>query len=156
MVVKHIVALGNARSPPVNVTHDRGATDTVAMTDNARRVVDLRPGHRRCHGLRIWRHFDSRGSCLHLIARQVDLAAGAVRRQFVHVTGSTHKENGLRDQVVLATKVYGQMGEWPNERGLSAFHIKRACEESLRRMQTDHIDLYQMHHVDRSTPWEEI
>src|SRR5205823_5983954 len=39
---------------------------------------------------------------------------------------------------------------------LSAYHIRRACEESLRRMQTDHIDLYQMHHVDRATPWEEI
>jgi aryl-alcohol dehydrogenase-like predicted oxidoreductase len=48
------------------------------------------------------------------------------------------------------------MGEGPNERGLSAYHIKRACEASLCRMQTDHIDLYQMHHVDRDTPWEEV
>jgi aryl-alcohol dehydrogenase-like predicted oxidoreductase len=48
------------------------------------------------------------------------------------------------------------MGEWPNERFLSAYHIRRACEESLRRLQTDHIDLYQMHHIDRSTPWEEV
>jgi aryl-alcohol dehydrogenase-like predicted oxidoreductase len=48
------------------------------------------------------------------------------------------------------------MGDWPNESKLSAYHIRRACEESLRRMQTDHIDLYQMHHVDRETPWEEI
>ena len=48
------------------------------------------------------------------------------------------------------------MGKRPNERGLSAFHIRRACEESLKRLQTDHIDLYQMHHIDRSTPWEEI
>jgi aryl-alcohol dehydrogenase-like predicted oxidoreductase len=61
-----------------------------------------------------------------------------------------------REQIVLATKVYGRMGEGPNERCLSAYHIKRACEESLRRLQTDHIDLYQMHHVDRATPWEEI
>jgi aryl-alcohol dehydrogenase-like predicted oxidoreductase len=61
-----------------------------------------------------------------------------------------------RDKIVLATKVYNKMGEWPNERGLSAFHIRRACEESLRRLQTDHIDLYQMHHVERSSPWEEI
>jgi aryl-alcohol dehydrogenase-like predicted oxidoreductase len=66
------------------------------------------------------------------------------------------KSSSNRDQVVLATKVYGKMGEGPNERGLSAFHIKKACEDSLRRLQTDHIDLYQMHHVDRSTPWEEI
>lgn len=61
-----------------------------------------------------------------------------------------------REKIVLATKVYGQMGEWPNESRLSAYHIKRACEESLRRLQTDHIDLYQMHHIDRNTPWEEI
>jgi aryl-alcohol dehydrogenase-like predicted oxidoreductase len=63
---------------------------------------------------------------------------------------------GRRDQIVLATKVYGAMGEGVNDRGLSAYHIRKACEESLRRLQTDHIDLYQMHHVDRSTPWEEI
>ncbi|MBI3785050.1 MAG: aldo/keto reductase [Deltaproteobacteria bacterium] len=61
-----------------------------------------------------------------------------------------------RDRVVLATKVYGRMGDWPNEKGLSAYHIKRACEESLRRLRTDHLDLYQMHHVDRDTPWDEI
>lgn len=63
---------------------------------------------------------------------------------------------GRREKVVLATKVYSVMGDWPNESKLSAYHIRRACEESLRRMQTDHIDLYQMHHVDRDTPWEEI
>ena len=63
---------------------------------------------------------------------------------------------GRREKVVLATKVYGTMGDWPNESKLSALNIKRACEASLRRLQTDHIDLYQMHHVDRNTPWEEI
>jgi len=63
---------------------------------------------------------------------------------------------GRREQVVIATKVYGEMGDGPNDRRLSAYHIKRACEDSLRRLQTDHIDLYQMHHVDRETPWEEI
>ncbi len=63
---------------------------------------------------------------------------------------------GRRDKVVLATKVYGGMGEGPNESKLSALHIRRACEESLRRLQTDHIDLYQMHHIDRATPFEEI
>ena len=61
-----------------------------------------------------------------------------------------------REQVVLATKVYGKMGKQPTDRGLSAYHIRRACEDSLRRLQTDHIDLYQMHHIDRSAPWEEI
>jgi aryl-alcohol dehydrogenase-like predicted oxidoreductase len=63
---------------------------------------------------------------------------------------------GRRDQIVLATKVFGKMGEGPNEKRLSAFHIRKACEDSLKRLQTDHIDLYQMHHVDRLTPWEEI
>src|SRR6266700_4522879 len=63
---------------------------------------------------------------------------------------------GRRDKIVLATKVYSTMGDWPNQSRLSALHIRRACEESLRRLRTDHIDLYQMHHVDRQTPWEEI
>ncbi len=63
---------------------------------------------------------------------------------------------GRRARVVLATKVYGQMGEWPNTSRLSALHIRQACDESLARLQTDHIDLYQMHHVDRNTPWEEV
>src|SRR5690606_120415 len=53
-------------------------------------------------------------------------------------------------------KVFGAMGEGVNDRGLSAYHIRKGCEDSLRRLQTDHIDLYQMHHVDRRTPWEEI
>lgn len=63
---------------------------------------------------------------------------------------------GRREKVVLATKLYGAMGDWPNEGKLSALNIRRACEASLKRLKTDHIDLYQMHHVDRDTPWEEI
>ena len=66
------------------------------------------------------------------------------------------QRSGRRDDMVLATKVYQPMGLGPNDRRLSAYHIRRACEASLRRLQTDHIDLYQMHHVDRATPWEEI
>jgi NDP-hexose C3-ketoreductase / dTDP-4-oxo-2-deoxy-alpha-D-pentos-2-ene 2,3-reductase len=62
-----------------------------------------------------------------------------------------------REKVVLATKVYGDVaGSWPNDSKLSARHIRDACDASLRRLQTDHIDLYQMHHVDRSTPWDEM
>lgn len=61
-----------------------------------------------------------------------------------------------RDKIVLATKVYGPMGDRPNQSKLSAYHIRKSCEDSLRRLQTDHIDLYQMHHIDRDTPWEEI
>jgi len=63
---------------------------------------------------------------------------------------------GRREKTVIATKVYGDMGEWPNQSRLSALHIRRACEDSLRRLQTDYIDLYQMHHVWREAPWEEI
>src|SRR5215213_2632932 len=66
------------------------------------------------------------------------------------------QRSGHRDDIVLATKVYQPMGLGPNDRRLSAYHIRLACEASLRRQRTDHIDLYQMHHVDRATPWEEI
>jgi aryl-alcohol dehydrogenase-like predicted oxidoreductase len=72
------------------------------------------------------------------------------------IIGRWLAKGGRREQIVLATKVFGKMGERPNESRLSAYHIRRACEESLRRLQTDHIDLYQMHHIDRDTPWEEV
>jgi len=61
-----------------------------------------------------------------------------------------------RDKIVLATKVYQPMDTGPNDKYLSAYRIRRACEASLRRLKTDHIDLYQMHHIDRATPLEEI
>ena len=61
-----------------------------------------------------------------------------------------------REKVVIATKLYGSMSDWPNDTFLSARNIIAACEGSLRRLQTDHIDLYQMHHIDLETPWEEI
>jgi aryl-alcohol dehydrogenase-like predicted oxidoreductase len=63
---------------------------------------------------------------------------------------------GRRERTVLATKLYGAMGDWPNESMLSALNIRRACDASLRRLRTDYIDLYQMHHIDRGTPWDEI
>jgi aryl-alcohol dehydrogenase-like predicted oxidoreductase len=64
--------------------------------------------------------------------------------------------SGRRERTVLATKLYGAMSDWPNDGKLSALNIRRACDESLRRLRTDYIDLYQMHHVDRDTPWDEI
>jgi aryl-alcohol dehydrogenase-like predicted oxidoreductase len=64
--------------------------------------------------------------------------------------------DGRRDKTVIATKLYGSMSDWPNDTFLSARNIRKACDASLRRLQTDYIDLYQMHHVDRDTPWDEI
>ncbi len=72
------------------------------------------------------------------------------------IIGRWLQQGGRRDKIVLATKVYQPMEVGPNDRRLSAYHIRRACEDSLRRLKTDHIDLYQMHHIDRFTPWEEI
>jgi len=66
------------------------------------------------------------------------------------------KGGGRREKVVLATKVNGAMSDWPNDAKLSARHIRRACDASLQRLQTDHIDLYQMHHIDRDTPVDEL
>lgn len=63
---------------------------------------------------------------------------------------------GRREKTVLATKLYGPMGEWPNEGKLSALNIRRALDASLKRLKTDYVDLYQFHHIDRDTPWEEI
>ena len=61
-----------------------------------------------------------------------------------------------REKTVIATKMFGSMGDWPNFDRVSALNIRRACDGSLRRLGTDYIDLYQMHHVDRDTPWDEI
>lgn len=72
------------------------------------------------------------------------------------IIGNWLVKNGNRDKIVLATKVYGKTGDGVNDSKLSAYHIRKACEESLRRLKTDHIDLYQMHHIDRETSWDEI
>src|SRR5437667_1186104 len=68
--------------------------------------------------------------------------------------------DGRREKTILATKVHGDMDLDPNDitmkRGLSALKIRRACENSLKRLKTDYIDLYQMHHIYRSTPWDEL
>jgi aryl-alcohol dehydrogenase-like predicted oxidoreductase len=72
------------------------------------------------------------------------------------IVGRWLSQGGRREKVVLATKVFGRMGNWPNQSRLSALHIRRACDESLWRLGTDYIDLYQMHHIDRESPWEEI
>ena len=71
------------------------------------------------------------------------------------IVGKALKENGKREMVVLATKVNGSMGEGPNQRGISRYHIVRAVEDSLRRLQTDRIDLYQLHRPALDIPQDE-
>ncbi|MBO0895851.1 aldo/keto reductase [Arthrobacter sunyaminii] len=66
------------------------------------------------------------------------------------------KGGGRREDTVIATKLYGSMSERPNDTFLSALNIRRALDASLKRLQTDYIDLYQFHHIDRNTPWDEI
>ncbi|MCE7079067.1 aldo/keto reductase [Streptomyces sp. ST2-7A] len=87
---------------------------------------------------------------------------GANKGRTEEIIGSWFAKGGdRRDKVVLATKAYGSMQlddkpVWPNHDKISALNIRRAVEASLKRLNTDHIDLYQFHHVDRATPWEEI
>ncbi len=71
------------------------------------------------------------------------------------IVGAALKENGRRDEVVLATKLTGKMGDGPNDQGASRYHLLRACEDSLRRLQTDHIDLYQLHRPSSTIPQDE-
>ena len=71
------------------------------------------------------------------------------------IVGEALRQDGRRRQVILATKVHGKMGDDPNEQGGSRYHILRACEESLRRLQTDYIDLYQLHRPPLATPPDE-
>jgi aryl-alcohol dehydrogenase-like predicted oxidoreductase len=68
------------------------------------------------------------------------------------IVGRWLAQGGRRDRIVLATKVFGPMGPGANDEGLSAYHIRQGCLDSLRRLQTDRIDLYQMHHIPRGTP----
>src|SRR5689334_928842 len=71
------------------------------------------------------------------------------------VLGKALKANGKRDLIVLATKVNGVVGEGQNDRGISRYHIIKACDDSLRRLQTDHIDLYQLHRPSLTIPQDE-
>jgi 1-deoxyxylulose-5-phosphate synthase len=71
------------------------------------------------------------------------------------ITGTYLNEMAPRDEIVLATKVFGNMGRTPNQRGLSRKHIIAGCDASLRRLKMDYIDLYQIHRWDFNTPIEE-
>ncbi|MCT2592700.1 aldo/keto reductase [Streptomyces sp. N2-109] len=86
---------------------------------------------------------------------------GADKGRTEEILGTWFAQGGnRRERTVLATKVYGDMATegaaWPNQSRLSALNIRRAVDASLKRLGTDYIDLYQFHHVDRSTPWDEI
>ena len=71
------------------------------------------------------------------------------------VSGQALRRNGKRDAIVLATKVHGRMGEGPNEMGNSRRHIIEQCDASLKRLQTDYIDLYQIHRPDPNVAIDE-
>ena len=85
----------------------------------------------------------------------IDTADAYGRGESERIVGQALAENGKRDQIVLATKVHGRMGDGVNEQGISRYHIMKACEDSLRRLQTDHIDLYQLHRPDLDIPQDE-
>ena len=88
-----------------------------------------------------------------IYSKWVDDNPGGVSETFI---GNWMKKSKIpRDQIVLATKVRGEMGKGPNDQGLSRLHIINAVEASLRRLQTDYIDLYQSHWTDDDTPIEE-
>lgn len=84
-----------------------------------------------------------------------NMYGGAERGASERIIGQALRANGKRSQVILATKFHYAMGDGPNDRGNSRRHIIQACEDSLRRLQTDAIDLYQWHRPDMETPLDE-
>jgi len=82
----------------------------------------------------------------------IDTANAYSRGESERCVGAWLKERGCRDEMVIATKVYGRMGKGPNEQGLSRWTVLKHCEDSLRRLGLEHVDLYQIHHWDDSTP----
>src|SRR6266566_3354596 len=98
--------------------------------------------------------------CVRMIHASIDAGINFVDTADVYGEGRSEEIVGKalmdrRDEVVLATKVHGGMGKGPNERGNSRLWIMREVENSLRRLQTDHIDLYQIHRPDPDTDVEE-
>lgn len=85
----------------------------------------------------------------------VDTANAYSAGESERVLGRAFKANGRRDEVILATKVFGKVGDLPNDGGASRYHILKACEDSLRRLQSDHIDLYQLHRPVFEIPQDE-
>ncbi len=95
-----------------------------------------------------------------IIAGAIDLGINFIDTADVYTKGRSEETlgealKGHWDKVVLATKVFGSTGEGPNDRGASRYHITQGVEASLKRLQSDHIDLYQIHRWDEDTPIEE-
>lgn len=117
----------------------------VTAEDEAFRIMDAAAGS----GINIFDSADVYGP-----RQRPDIEMGTGLTE--EIIGRWLNRSGKRNEIVISTKLYQPMGPGPNDRRLSALHIRQACEASLKRLQTDHIDLYFMHHVDRETPWEEI
>ena len=101
-----------------------------------------------------------RSVAVKVLGRALDAGVNFVDTADVYSDGASEEIlgaalRGLRDRVVLATKAYGKMGKGRNDAGLSRYHLIRACEASLRRLDTDRIDLYQIHGFDPLTPIDE-
>jgi aryl-alcohol dehydrogenase-like predicted oxidoreductase len=102
-----------------------------------------------------------RADCIRIVLRALDAGVNLVDTADVYAFGETEEivgealAQGRRDEVVLATKAHGPMGDDPNRRGNSRRWLMRACEDSLRRLRTDHIDLFQLHRPDPDTDLDE-
>jgi aryl-alcohol dehydrogenase-like predicted oxidoreductase len=95
-----------------------------------------------------------------IVAGAIDLGINFIDTADVYTRGRSEETlgealKGRRDKVVLATKVFNPTGDGPNDRGASRYHIMQGVETSLKRLQSDHIDLYQIHRWDENTPIEE-
>jgi len=119
----------------MNFRPQTGETDSFAIIDHA-----LEQGINFIDTANAYGVFTANGDTSHL---HLGLTA--------EIPGRWLAQNGRRDLIVLATRVFVKMGEGVNQSGLSAYHIGKACKDSLRRLRTDHIYLYQMHHTERST-----
>ena len=86
----------------------------------------------------------------------IDTADVYARGVSEEMVGKALAQNGRRDEVVLATKAVAPMGDGPNDRGATRYHLTRAVDASLRRLRTDRIDLFYLHVVDITTPIDEI
>lgn len=113
-----------------------------------------------CLGTMIYGRQVEEEASIHIIKRAIDLGINFIDTADTYGEGQSERIvgkaiEGIRDDIVLATKVYNSMGPGPNDAGLSRKHIFKAVEESLNRLDTDYIDLYQVHRFDTTSPLTE-